>query len=1268
MVLCGICSEYALNIKRVSEDDNIFHHIRAYYEDGDISSKTLLNNFKKTNEFNELLGDFDISDQSAENYEKIISSIKWDSDQKENKFTIGTFSFTSNITFIKQLVESDSIYCLTYSDNSDWPRFEAITCGIDSFHYRENTKKVEMAIKIGNKPSIKTTDVIDDETFFTLTNDLRTTDPKQREAIKADLDRNVLIVAGAGSGKTRSLVGRVSYLHLVKGVPLNRIALLTFTNAATDSMRKGALAQLNEAYLKHDFHTYSKPNVMAYTIDAFFKRIIDSYWADIGFSEKPSFLYDKKRDQPERERLLRDVIQSNHFWGMLDGLKNGYYDLYQQVEKYANGIYVSIPGIDVLLNLYVEKQIEQCKIVNFVFASCILEKASSSDDCALYQRINNDYDCILIDEFQDINNIQNKVLSKFYDSVGIHFTFVGDDDQSIYAWRGADNEAIRQMQNDPKVNVIYLTINYRNNPFIVNAGNDILRTMKDRAKSEVLIEAYKKTGSKVHVTRYDNNYSNLAHEVKRIYQTKKKDERVCILCRTLKDINKKDSNGRYLKEDGQGKKIKLALSLESVPVIEINPEDELEISVGYRIIRCLLRIFNKINPKKNSEAMIELLGIDISTVKFNRIIKNRTNFNDFDINNESDSDGIQLYHVCELAEAINPRTEFTNNFTEVVSNYNRTFSKIIEKSDSIEKDVEDETLRSFYNYVEDFNLPYPIDKETLENVFRSFEGTLVKGMKKRSISELPEGVILSTIHSSKGLEYDTVMIVGLNDEEYPNTAPQSEYNRRVNELNRLKKSGEYLDELRSKITDDFLKELIQECSADNDSEDVKSDMDAMKTLIIENQEDFKKLTDVIDYYTDSFFYHVNNHIHKYKLMIEDVNNEIGSIIEEADSVEELLYDLNEGTSKYNECVARINNLNTQKSEKNTRLNNIIAERDNFIKSKAQLINYYDYCLQADKYMRDLDMLRDTTAIVERFENDKITAECEQKRLFYVAVSRAINNLYLCTEEGKHPSQFVSIIRKENCDDYIMQSKEQDDETSRLKSFIDESRGILKKDDINYVEADKAIDKIIENSDKDYLKKYLSKFYENNPQYIGIPQKSAVYFDKAIQLMGLGEKLGFNFRIETIFNLERFLELFLLDRIGEKALPVLMDEESAISIAKDIRRILKERCVIDKKPTTQYFIELLTKDIKYNRLENCKNLIFESYIICSDIYDVSDEIVKTWSIETIKEPEEYMCAAIDLINIRNEMVHSYDEPWATDYIPYAFDCINKIIGGIIKIVR
>ena len=573
VLLCGICSEYALRVKCINEEDTIFHHIKAYYENGDISSKVLLHNFKKTNEFNEILGDYDLEDLSESNYRSIVCGIKWDVSQDNNEFIIGSFSFKTPITFVKQYCRSGDIYCLSYSGNSDKARFEAITSGIDSFHYREETDKVDLFETTGSRPLIVSSETLDDDTFFKLTNDLRTADPKQREAIRAGVDNNLLIVAGAGSGKTRSLVGRVSYLHLVKGILLKRIVLLTFTKAATDSMRNGALAQLNEAYVKYDCKTYSKPYVLAYTIDAFFRRIIDSNWADLGFIKKPVFLYNDKTDQGERESILREVIQANHLWGMLEG--TNYYQLYTRIEDYANGLYVGIPGIDVLLKLYVEKQIEVCKVANFVFASCILEKTLSRENNVLFQKICNDYDCILIDEFQDINSLQNKVLSKFYNSNKIHFTFVGDDDQSIYAWRGADNEAIKQMQNDPKINVVYLTVNYRNNPYIVNAGNDILKTMKDRAKSELLIEAYKKTGSKVHITRYDVNYKNLAHEVQRLYRTKNKNQRICILCRQIRDKKQKDYNGNIVVVEGQGNRIKRALSMEKVPVVSFNPNEDI---------------------------------------------------------------------------------------------------------------------------------------------------------------------------------------------------------------------------------------------------------------------------------------------------------------------------------------------------------------------------------------------------------------------------------------------------------------------------------------------------------------------------------------------------------------------------------------------------------------------------------------------------------------------------------------------------------------------
>ena len=366
VILCGICSEFVINKLSMNDDDLIYHQIRSYYVNGDISSRKLLEQFKIMDDLSPILKDIDISDTSMPNYEKITNTIKWDFKDNHNSFTINGFAFETPCTFLKQQIVDGNTYCLSYIEINKKPRFTTIQCDHDEYESIEEADRVFEEIN-GNKSVTSKKDLMDDETFFNLTNELRTADNDQRTAITSGIDKNLLIIAGAGSGKTRSLVGRLTYLHLVKQIPIGRIILLSYTNAATSSMKQAAIKQLDAAYLRNETETQKRTYINGSTIDAFFKRIIEEEWAEMGFTRKPGFYYNKKKDENYRLEMLSSVLKENHMLDLINEKKD-ISSLYRDLCNHAKGIYVNTPGIDSVLKLLIDKQIEESSIIDFVFA------------------------------------------------------------------------------------------------------------------------------------------------------------------------------------------------------------------------------------------------------------------------------------------------------------------------------------------------------------------------------------------------------------------------------------------------------------------------------------------------------------------------------------------------------------------------------------------------------------------------------------------------------------------------------------------------------------------------------------------------------------------------------------------------------------------------------------------------------------------------------------------------------------------------------------
>lgn len=1273
-LLCGIECEYAVNVLKKNKDDSLFKYISSYFLTQDISAKTLFKECMPTDpEMAEFHSFLKFNEQDQDDYVKVLESIQWKNENGENIFSVGELSFTSKVTFVDLKIYQGKPYALEVKETENESEFVALgvkNCPED-LKYRSLTNLSSfLAIQDINFEQFKTVSALNlsDEEFFQLTTKLKETDDEQKSAIRAATEKNLLIIAGAGSGKTRSLVGRLTYLHLVKGIPLNKLLLLTFTRAATQEMGASGLQEIKEAYKTKGSLTGKNPYVIANTIDGFFKQLIERYYLDAGLTEKPSFLFDSGYSR-ERLRMLNEVISNNHLNNVFSDYIKTEKDLrrlYSALDNCANGMTVNVSGIETLLDLFVEKQIQENKIVDFVYDGYILKKALENKDCPLYDRVVESYDCILIDEFQDINKLQNDVLSNFYNSK-IHFTFVGDDDQTIYTWRGADNSIIKSMVGDASVNTVYLTTNYRNNPYIVNAGNDILESLDNRAKSGRIITAAKKNGTKVRITRYDEKYANLAHEIKKVYDARMPGEKICVLCRLVNDQDK-FVDGHLQKIEGEGTKIARMLSLENVPTV-YNNDDSMDFSDGYKLLKSLVFILNKIDVRNNCAYIKDILKSTASNTNIRKMVNGKLSYRQID-SNLSSSFTVEI--IAKLAESLNTKFSYAGTVAELVSNYNRMFAELVEGQHGSEKITKDSSLLAFQQLASDYNWEYPRPKDKLREVFDLFEEDVSKKTSKKNPNNenCKDSVIISSIHKAKGLQYDTVFIVGLNDGEYPNDSRiTAEYNRRVGEFERLKSSQENLGKLRTSVTEDTIKKLKKECSSTSwetcGNSELLEDMEAFSDEIDVYSDDYVKLSDDgVEAFLTAYEAYIDRYIQAYKDKIYSKAKEIAVVQEKADVKEESYHEAEDDSIESNTLFEEWQNLEKEVQIKQESLEAYKKKLDEFQKKIPEMLAFNEICNEAKGFLADVRKYRDYQTMIKKLTQEKEDKEREEKRLFYVAVSRASEKLYLCIRDGSFPSAFVKLIKPENCEKYIMRTQAQEDDIRKLEENIHNVRTEIAQVKVNEKKVNKGIEKILNYSDafKEEMKAYITEYLTKHPEYSNLPTNAAPYFENAIGLLALSDKLGYNFKTEIVHNLQRFMQLYMQDKIGAKAKPYKTDSVSAKKITNDIRKIAKAKCKAGI-PGEGFLMDLLTYESKYNdELERCKSLAVQCYVVCSGKYRVSEMISDSWKFKKFQysNPEGFIVAALDLTNIRNVMIHDGNEVWTTDYLPYAFDCLDLVM--------
>ncbi|AGA32167.1 ATP-dependent DNA helicase Rep [Thioalkalivibrio nitratireducens DSM 14787] len=285
--------------------------------------------------------------------------------------------------------------------------------------------------------------------------------PQQRAAITT-ADRPTLVLAGAGSGKTRVITEKIAYLIERRGLPARSIVAITFTNKAAREMLERVRGRLDREQGRgltvSTFHTFGLN---------FLRRELDAAGLRTGFSVL---------DPGDCRQLLREITHRDNDPGVPEALlarisawKNALVDP-EQAESHA-----ADPEEQLAARVYRRYQ-QALSAYNAVdFDDLILGPvATLAADATLRERWQNRIRHLLVDEYQDTNGAQYRLVQLLV-GVSPGLTVVGDDDQSIYAWRGARPENLARLQQDfARLEVIKLEQNYRSTNRILAAANQLI--------------------------------------------------------------------------------------------------------------------------------------------------------------------------------------------------------------------------------------------------------------------------------------------------------------------------------------------------------------------------------------------------------------------------------------------------------------------------------------------------------------------------------------------------------------------------------------------------------------------------------------------------------------------------------------------------------------------------------------------------------------------------------------------------------------------------
>ncbi len=563
---------------------------------------------------------------------------------------------------------------------------------------------------------------------------------EQLDAVK-HIDGPMLILAGAGSGKTKTLTARLAYLIGEVGIDPANTLTLTFTNKAASEMRERALKLLNnrEIYppLLCTFHKFGL---------LFLKFHIEK------IGRKNNFVI---IDTDDKKRIIRNIAKELKFDISASMAAS-------EISKYKNSLLspsviiekTQIPEYQKIAQIYKEyqKNIEENNLVDFDDLLKLTYEILNQED-ELRREISKKYTYIMVDEYQDTNELQFKLL-ELLASEHNNLCVVGDDDQSIYGWRGANIRNILEFAKKfSNTKIVKLETNYRSKKEIIDAANSLIEHNSSRLGKKLI--SHKGEGGSVkiiHSINESNEARTIAVEIKSLIEKGIDAKEIAVLYR----IN---ALSRSL-EEGFTKE-RLAYKL--IGGTRFYERSEIKDIISYlRILTnldddfSLLRIINK--PKR---------GIGKTSIEKLQNLAEQNNCSIF-LLYKNHGDLISKELGKKAALAINELFENLIILQDEIKE--RKLSGLL---DMLEEKIK---LKAYYQSLPDgFERVLNIDEfygffqeSILLNPDLQLE-ELLNNISLQSDQDniTNDAISIMSIHAAKGLEFEYVYVIGLEEEFFP---------------------------------------------------------------------------------------------------------------------------------------------------------------------------------------------------------------------------------------------------------------------------------------------------------------------------------------------------------------------------------------------------------------------------------------------------------------------------------------------------------------------
>ena len=562
--------------------------------------------------------------------------------------------------------------------------------------------------------------------------DLDTLNSEQRKAVETT-EGPLLVIAGAGSGKTRVLTTRIAYLIEKLHVSPYNILAITFTNKAAKEMKERVIKLIGDSFYGMQISTFH----------SFGLSIIKKYYNLIGYTFT---IIDSDDSLTIIKKIIKDlnldpkIYNPKAIKNRISSAKNELLNP-DSYSKYANSDFEE-KVVDIYRR-YEDKLLSNNSVDFDDLLMLPIEILKNNKD--VLEEYQERFKYVLIDEYQDTNEAQyilTKLISDKYKNICV----VGDESQSIYSFRGANYKNILNFEKDYKnTKTILLEENYRSTKYILNAANDIIKNNVN--KKDKNLWTSNSDGNKIKYYKALNEKDEAYHvtkEIKELIINGVKKSEIAVLYRT----------------NAQSRNMEEALLKENIPYKVVGSF----FFYKRKEIKDLISYLKLIYNNSDDTSLIRVInvpkrGIGAKTIENLEILANSQNISMYD----AISKGKELEFkklIEELKEA-----EKNLSLTELIDLIlDKTGIKEELKSEkSLEADIRLENLEEFKSITKNFEERYGIIS------LQAFldEISLVADIEEHNNNN--DLITLMTVHSAKGLEFDNVFIIGLEEGLFPHT-------------------------------------------------------------------------------------------------------------------------------------------------------------------------------------------------------------------------------------------------------------------------------------------------------------------------------------------------------------------------------------------------------------------------------------------------------------------------------------------------------------------